>query len=122
MSKRPISFNRTPMVNIGRNEQMSVSAIADVINDICSFFDDRMIRQISVRKNSKVIAVMNEPLRFFANPDNIGFQRDDKTIPLAFPIKSIMALYCWHDCFDHAQMLHINMRNGTRYMLNLWLK
>lgn len=122
MLTRTKNYNRTPMVNIGRNQQMTLVDIAGVVNDINELLSEKTIKQMSIRRNSELIAALNEPIEFFATLDDIGFQRKDGAIAISFPVKSLQALYFWHDCFERAQMLHANMHDGTRYTLNLLLK
>lgn len=119
---RTKNYNRTPMVDIGRNQQMRLSEIANVVNDINEYLSDKTVCQVSIRSDSKTATVINEPLEFFATLDDIGFVREDRSIPVSFSTKSIAALYFWYDCFDRAQMLHINMRDGSRYTLNMLLE
>lgn len=82
---------------------------------------EKTIMQISVRKNSELIVELNEPIEFYSTLDDIGFFKEDGSIAISFPVKSLQALYFWRDCFEHSQILNVNMRDGTRYTLNLWL-
>lgn len=121
MLTRTKNFNKTPLVNIGRNQQMSISNIAHIVNNINELLSEKTIMQISVRKNSELIVELNEPIEFYSTLDDIGFFKEDGSIAISFPVKSLQALYFWRDCFEHSQILNVNMRDGTRYTLNLWL-
>lgn len=121
MLTRTKNHNRTPLVNIGRNQQMTLADIANVVNDIHELLSEKSIKQVSIRKNSELIAALNEPLEFLATLDDIGFYKEDGSIAISFPVKSLQALYFFYDCFERAQMLHVNMRDGIHYTLNLWL-
>ena len=121
MLTRTKNFNKTLLVNIGRNQQMTLADISSAVNDINELLSEKTIKQMSIRRNSELIAVLNEPLEFFANLNDIEFQKKDGNTVISFPIKNLQALYFWCDCFEHSQILHVNMRDGTRYTLNLWL-
>ena len=122
MLTRTKNFNKTPLVNIGRNQQMTLADISSAVNNINELLSEKTIKQMSIRRNSELIAVLNEPLEFFANLNDIEFQKKDGNTVISFPIKNLQALYFWRDCFEHSQMLHVNMRDGTRYTLNLFLE
>ena len=122
MLTRTKNFNKTLLVNIGRNQQMTLADISSAVNNINELLSEKTIKQMSIRRNSELIAVLNEPLEFFANLNDIEFQKKDGNTVISFPIKNLQALYFWRDCFEHSQMLHVNMRDGTRYTLNLFLE
>lgn len=77
MLTRTKNFNKTLLVNIGRNQQMTLADISSAVNDINELLSEKTIKQMSIRRDSELIAVLNEPLEFFANLNDIEFQNKD---------------------------------------------
>lgn len=71
MLTRTKNFNKTPLVNIGRNQQMSISDIAHIVNNINELLSEKTIMQMSVRKNSELIVELNEPIEFYSIIEHI---------------------------------------------------